>query len=116
MRKAVKWNSPFYGIEGQGWFLSFHTFTNCVKVTLFQGTSLRPVPPRGKVKDARRIHIHEDDLDEAQMATWIVEFLAPWFGMSATASFTQRYSTRVDIIYLRFGGPQVAGAARWTPD
>ena len=47
VRKAVKWNSPFYGIEGQGWFLSFHTFTNYVKVTFFQGTSLRPAPPGG---------------------------------------------------------------------
>src|SRR5262245_37033582 len=45
VRKAVKWNSPFYGVEGQGWFLSFHTFTNYVKVTFFRGTSLRPVPP-----------------------------------------------------------------------
>ena len=71
VRKAVKWNSPFYGIEGQGWFLSFHTFTNYVKVTFYQGTSLRPVPPGGKAKDARWIDIHEDDLDEAQMATWI---------------------------------------------
>src|SRR5262249_27273455 len=45
VRKAVKWNSPFYGIEGQGWFLSFHVFTHYVKVTFFRGTSLRPVPP-----------------------------------------------------------------------
>ena len=71
VRKAVKWNSPFYGVEGQGWFVSFHTFTNYVKVTFFQGTSLRPVPSGGKAKDARWIDIHEDDLDEAQMATWI---------------------------------------------
>ena len=47
VRKAVKWNSPFYGIEGQGWFLSFHVFTRYVKVTFFRGTSLRPVPPGG---------------------------------------------------------------------
>jgi hypothetical protein len=71
VRKAVKWNSPFYGIEGQGWFLSFHTFTNYVKVTFFQGTALQPVPPGGTGKDARWIDIHEDDLDEAQMATWV---------------------------------------------
>src|SRR5687767_8275764 len=45
VRKAVKWNSPFYGVEGQGWFLSFHVFTRYVKVTFFKGTSLRPVPP-----------------------------------------------------------------------
>jgi hypothetical protein len=73
VRKAVKWNSPFYGVEDQGWFLSFHTFTNYVKVTFFRGTALRPVPPvESKHKDVRYFHIHEDDtLDEAQMATWI---------------------------------------------
>ena len=71
VRKAVKWNSPFYGIEGQGWFLSFHTFTNYVKVGFFRGTSLRPVPPGGTGKDARWIDIHEDDLDDAQFRSWI---------------------------------------------
>jgi hypothetical protein len=70
VRKAVKWNSPFYGIAGQGWFLSFHVFSRCVKVTFFRGTSLRPVPPGGTGKDARWIDIHEDDLDEAQLAAW----------------------------------------------
>jgi hypothetical protein len=70
-RKAVKWNSPFYGIEGRGWFLSFHVFTRYVKVTFFRGTSLRPVPPGGTSKEARWIDVHEDDLDEAQMAAWI---------------------------------------------
>src|SRR6266853_6147847 len=69
VRKAVKWNSPFYGIEGRGWFLSFHTFTNYVKATFFQGTSLRPVPSGGKAKEARWIDIHENDLDEALLAT-----------------------------------------------
>ena len=78
VRKAVKWNSPFYGIEGQGWFLSFHVFTHYVKVTFFRGTSLRPVPPGGsKGKDARWIDIHEgDELDEAQMATWVKQAAA----------------------------------------
>ena len=71
VRKAVRWNSPFYGVEGQGWFLGFHVFTHYVKVTFFRGTSLRPVPPGGTGKDARWIDIHEKDLDEAQMATWI---------------------------------------------
>jgi hypothetical protein len=70
-RKAVKWNSPFYGIEGQGWFLSFHVFARAVKVTFFRGTSLRPVPPGGTAKEARWIDIHEDDLDEAQLARWV---------------------------------------------
>jgi hypothetical protein len=75
--KAVKWNSPFYGIEGQGWFLSFHVFTHYVKVTFFRGTSLRPVPPGGTAKDARWIDIREDDqLDEAQMATWMKQAAA----------------------------------------
>ena len=73
VRKAVKWNSPFYGVEGQGWFLDFHTFTNYVKVAFFRGTSLRPVPPgESKHKEVRYLDIHEDDqLDEAQVATWI---------------------------------------------
>jgi hypothetical protein len=73
VRKAVKWNSPFYGVEGQGWFLNFHTFTNYVKVAFFRGTSLRPVPlGESKHKEVRYLDIREDDpLDEAQMATWI---------------------------------------------
>ena len=73
VRKAVKWNSPFYGIEGQGWFLDFHCFTSYVKVAFFRGTSLRPVPPgKSKHKEVRYLDIREDDqLDEAQMETWI---------------------------------------------
>jgi hypothetical protein len=73
VRKAVKWNSPFYGIEGQGWFLSFHTFTRYVKVAFFRGTSLRPVPPGdSKSKDTRYLDIHEsDELDEVQLAKWV---------------------------------------------
>ena len=73
VRKAVKWNSPFYGVEGQGWFLSFHTFTKYVKVTFFRGTSLRPVPPgESKHKEVRYLDIHEDEpLDEAQFMSWI---------------------------------------------
>ena len=71
VRKAVKWNSPFYGIEGQGWFLAVHVYTHYVKVTFFRGTSLTPVPPGGTGKEARWIDIHEDDLAEAQMVAWI---------------------------------------------
>jgi hypothetical protein len=73
VRKAVKWNSPFYGIEGNGWFLSFHCFTRYVKVTFFRGTSLRPVPPGpSKHKTVRYFDIHEDEeLDEAQLADWV---------------------------------------------
>ena len=73
VRKAVKWNSPFYGVEGQGWFLSFHCFSKYVKVAFFRGTSLRPVPPgESKHEEVRYLDIHEDGpLDEAQLATWI---------------------------------------------
>jgi hypothetical protein len=73
VRKAVKWNSPFYGMEGHGWFLSFHCFTKHVKVAFFCGTSLRPLPPgESKHKDVRYLDIHEDDpLDETQMANWV---------------------------------------------
>ena len=77
VQKAVRWNSPFYGVEGQGWFLSFHVFTRYVKVTFFNGASLDPVPPGGgKDKDARWIDIHEDDLDDAQMVKWVKQAAA----------------------------------------
>jgi hypothetical protein len=73
VRKAVKWNSPLYGIEGQGWFLGIRCFTNYVKVAFFRGASLRPVPPgSSKSKDTRYFDIHEDNqLDEAQLAAWV---------------------------------------------
>ena len=73
VRKAVKWNSPFYGIEGQGWFLGLHTFTHYIKVAFFRGTSLRPVPPgKSKQKEVRYLDIHEDEpFDEERVASWI---------------------------------------------
>ena len=73
VQKAVRWNSPFHGVEGQGWFLSFHCFTHYVKVAFFCGASLRPLPPgMSKQKDVRYLDIHEDDqLDEAQLAVWV---------------------------------------------
>ena len=71
VRKAVRWNSPFYGIEGQGWFASYHVFTRYVKVSFLNGASLRPVPPgSGKDPDSRWIDIYEGELDEEQMAEW----------------------------------------------
>lgn len=76
VRKAVKWNSPFFGIEGRGWFLAFHVFTRYVKVTFFRGTSLKPAPPGGTGKEARWINIHEDGLDEAQMTVWVKQAAA----------------------------------------
>ena len=73
VRKAVRWNSPFYGIEGEGWFVTFHVLTRYVKVTFFAVDSLQPEPHgSGKDKNARWIDIYEDDeLDEAQMADWV---------------------------------------------
>jgi hypothetical protein len=73
VRKAVKWNSPFYGVEGQGWFLGIHCFTKYIKVAFFRGASLRPVPPgESKQKEVRYLDIHEDDqLDEELVASWI---------------------------------------------
>ena len=73
VRKAVKWNSPFYGIEGQGWFLGIHCFTKYIKVAFFRGTSLRPVPPgESKQKEVRYLDIHEDEpFDEAQFVAWV---------------------------------------------
>lgn len=76
VRKAVKWNSPFYGIEGRGWFVAFHVFTRAVKVTFFKGTALRPVPPGGTGKEARWIDLHEDDFDEARLRTWVTQAAA----------------------------------------
>lgn len=71
VRKAVKWNSPFYGVEGQGWFASFHVFTNYVKLTFFRGTSLNPPPAGGKAKEARWIDLRGHDFDEAQIVRWL---------------------------------------------
>ena len=78
VRKAVKWNSPMYGIEGQGWFLAFHVYTRYVKVTFFRGASLRPVPPgASKHQDVRYLDIREgDELDEAQLAKWLKQAAA----------------------------------------
>jgi hypothetical protein len=75
VRKAVKWNSPFYGIDGQGWFLSFHCFTRYIKVAFFRGTSLRPPPPgESKHDEVRYLDIHEDDrLDEELVARWMTQ-------------------------------------------
>ena len=71
--KTVKWNSPFYGVEGQGWFLGIHCFAKYVKVAFFRGASLRPVPSgESKQKEVRYLDIYEDDeLDEAQLAAWV---------------------------------------------
>ncbi len=73
VKKAVKWNSPFYGLEGRGWFLSFHTFTHYVKVTFFRGTSLDPMPPgESKDENTRYLDIRKDDpWDEKLVASWI---------------------------------------------
>jgi hypothetical protein len=73
VRKAVKWNSPFYGVKGNGWFLSFHCYTKYVKVAFFQGASLRPLPPgASKQENVRYLDIHEEGpVDEIQLAAWV---------------------------------------------
>jgi hypothetical protein len=78
VNKAVKWNSPFYGVEGQGWFLNFHCFTNYVKVAFFRGTSLNPAPPgHSTSKNVRYFDIRENDgLDETQLAAWVKQAAA----------------------------------------
>ncbi len=83
VRKAVRWNSPWYGIEGQGWFVSYHVFTHYVKVTFLNGASLRPVPPgSGRDPDARWVDVYEHRLDDEQMAAWIRQAAAipGWHG------------------------------------
>ncbi len=78
VRKAVKWNTPFYGVEGEdGWFLAFHTFTNYVQVAFFRGTSLEPMPPRpSKTKGTRYYNIERDQLDLAQLEAWVKQAAA----------------------------------------
>jgi hypothetical protein len=73
VRKAVRWNSPFYGMEGQGWFLNFHCFEKYVKVAFFNGTSLDPLPPgESKDENVRYLKIYEDEgFDEARFAAWV---------------------------------------------
>jgi len=75
VRKAVKWNSPFYGVEDKTWFLSFHVFAKYVKLAFFKGGQLDPLPPvASKQKDVRYVHIHEGDvLDEARLSDWIAQ-------------------------------------------
>ena len=73
VRKVVRWNSPFYGIGDEGYFLSFHCFTKYIKVAFFRGASLRPAPPvSSKNDDVRYLHVSEDaPLEEAQFVKWV---------------------------------------------
>ena len=84
VKKAVKWNSPFYGLDGQGWFLGFHCFTKYVKVSFFRGSSLRPLPPgESKQEEVRYLDIHEhDQLDQDQLVSWVRQAsqLPGWLG------------------------------------
>ena len=87
VRKAVRWNSPFYGIEGEGWFASYHVFTRYVKVTFFRGASLQPAPPLAtKDPNERWINIREGEFDEEQLAEWIRQAAAipGWDGFRHT--------------------------------
>jgi hypothetical protein len=89
VRKAVKWNSPFYGVAGQGWFLSLHCFTKYIKLAFFRGTSLLPLPPgTSKSQETRYLDIYEDDpLDEKQFASWVKQAasIPGWNGGSPRA-------------------------------
>jgi hypothetical protein len=78
IRKAVKWNSPWYGVEGQGWFLSFHCISRYLKVAFFQGAAMDPPPPvDSKQKNVRYLHVFEDEvLDEAQFIAWVKQAVA----------------------------------------
>ena len=84
VKKAVKWNSPFYGVEGRGWFVSYHCFTKYLKVTFFKGSALKPLPPSGsKHPEVRYLDIYQDKpLDEAQLGDWIRQAAAlpGWLG------------------------------------
>ena len=72
VRKAVKWNSPFYGAGDKGWFLSFHMYNHYVKVAFFQGASLEPLPPgASKQENVRYVDIRDGELDEVQMTKWV---------------------------------------------
>jgi hypothetical protein len=83
VHKAVRWNSPMYGVKGQGWFASFHVFTTYVKLTFFKGTSLQPVPPGGGAQEARWLDIREGQLDEPQLVQWVQQAaLVPGWGKS----------------------------------
>jgi hypothetical protein len=83
VHKGVRWNSPMYGIKGQGWFVGFHVFANYVKVTFFKGTSLRPIPPAGTAGEARWIDIREGHVDDDQLIEWIKQAAAiPGWGKS----------------------------------
>ncbi len=77
VQKAVKWNTPFYGLDGQTWFMAFHVFEKYVKVTFFRGTSLDPQPPEpSKVKGTRYAHLREDGIDAKQMRSWVKQAAA----------------------------------------
>jgi len=91
VRKAVRWHCPFYGVEGQGWFLAFAAFQRHVKFTFFNGTSLEPVPPVGRSRKARSLDVRESDkFDEKQMARWIKQAasMPGWDGSTSQGRLT----------------------------
>lgn len=74
VQKAVKWNSPFYGIDGRTWFLSLHCFDQYIKLAFFRGTSLNPEPPVGsKQPEVRYLHVFEGEFDERQFVDWVLQ-------------------------------------------
>ncbi len=96
VHKAVKWNSPLYGIKGEGWFLGIHCFAKYIKVAFFKGAKLSPVPPgKSKQKEVRYLDIHEDDkLDESQFASWIKQAAVLTSGARSAGAVVQSPSLR----------------------
>lgn len=92
VRKAVRWHSPFYGVEGQGWFLAFAAFQFHIKFSFFKGSALKPVPPVGQFRDVRSLDVRAADrLDEKQLARWIKQAAAipGWDGGSRRSGGSQ---------------------------
>ncbi|MBK8949818.1 MAG: DUF1801 domain-containing protein [Flavobacteriales bacterium] len=106
LQKAVKWNSPFYGVEGRGWFLSTHCFTQFVRLTWFQGRSLKPIPPGpSKDKNARYLDIREhDEIDEDQLVAWIKQASAlPGWVSHAQDAATSAPNPKVEWFFAKDG-------------
>jgi hypothetical protein len=118
--RAVRWHCPFYGVEGQGWFLAFSGFQHHVKFSFFKGTSLKPVPPIGQFKDVRSLDVRESDkIDEKQLATWIKQAtsIPGWDGGSTRyGESTVRARSGSDFLYYVKGTLEGNhGEVRWNP-
>ncbi len=104
VRKAVKWNSPLYGVEGQGWFLGIHAFTRYLKVAFYRGASLRPLPPgASKDEQTRYVDLGEGELDEAQMERWVKQAAALPGWVTARPRTPAEPASAAELIDQRIG-------------